>query len=222
MFVRYAAFNPAHPRTADKTSGSPRIGALQSVRRGNPNACEQKSDDADRRWHYRLRQRICVKRFNPRRVKVHRSYTVEEVARLFGAHKNTVRNWLKEGLPKVDDRRPILVLGRQLVTFVHERRRHRRQRCAAGELFCFKCRKPRRALAGTAEYLPLSPGSGNLRAVCIQCGTRLYRRVSLRRLAATAGNLQVALPQAQQRIVEGAEPCVGCDLEREPDAQPGE
>ena len=36
-----------------------------------------------------------VRRFNPRRVKIHRNYTVEEVARLFGVHKNTVRDWLK-------------------------------------------------------------------------------------------------------------------------------
>ena len=36
-----------------------------------------------------------MKRLNPRRVKVHRSYTVEEVAKLFRVHKNTVRDWLK-------------------------------------------------------------------------------------------------------------------------------
>jgi excisionase family DNA binding protein len=162
-----------------------------------------------------------VKRLNARRVKVHRSYTVEEVAKLFGAHKNTIRNWLREGLPKVDDRRPILILGRQLASFVHARCQHRRQRCAAGELFCFKCKKPRRPLGETAEYLPLMPGSGNLRAICIQCGTRLYRRVSLRKLTTAAGDLRIALPQAQQRIVEGADPSVNCDLELEPDAQPG-
>ena len=40
-----------------------------------------------------------VKRLNPRRVKVHRNYTVEEVAKLFQVHKNTVRDWLKVGLP---------------------------------------------------------------------------------------------------------------------------
>jgi excisionase family DNA binding protein len=166
--------------------------------------------------------RRVVKRLNPRRVKVHRSYTVEEVAKLFGAHKNTVRNWLREGLPMVDHRRPILILGRQLASFVHARRLHRRQRCATDELFCFKCRKPRRSLAGSAEYLPTTAGAGNLRAVCSYCGTRMYRRVSLRRLAASVGDLRVALPQAQQRIVEGAEPSLNCDLEREPDAQPGE
>ena len=33
--------------------------------------------------------------------------------------------------------------------------------------------------------------------------------------------LKVALPQAQQRITECAEPSLNCDLEGEPDAQPG-
>jgi hypothetical protein len=49
----------------------------------------------------------------------------------------------------------------------------------------------------------------------------MYRRVALRKLLALAGNSQVALPQAQQRIVEGADPSVNCDLELKPDAQPG-
>jgi Helix-turn-helix domain len=163
-----------------------------------------------------------VKGLNPRRVKIHRNYTVEEVARLFGAHKNTVRNWLREGLPKIDDHRPILILGRQLASFVHARRQHRRQRCATDELFCFKCRKPRRSLAGSTVHLPTTAGAGNLRATCSQCGTRMYRRVSLRKLTAAAGDLQVALPQAQQRIVEGVDPSLNCDLEREAHAQPGE
>jgi hypothetical protein len=29
------------------------------------------------------------------------------------------------------------------------------------------------------------------------------------------------LPEAQQRIMESADPSANCDLEREPDAQPG-
>jgi hypothetical protein len=163
-----------------------------------------------------------VKRYNARRVKVHRNYTLEEAAKLFGAHKNTLRNWLKEGLPKVDDRRPILILGRQLASFVHARRQERRQRCAAFEFYCFKCRKPRRLVAGTAEYLPSRAAAGNLRGTCADCGTRMYRRVSLRRLAAWVGDLRVALPQAQQSIVEGADPSLNCHLEGLADAQPGE
>lgn len=57
-----------------------------------------------------------------RRVKIHPSYTVDEAARLFGVHKNTVRAWRKSGLQTIDDRRPILVLGRHLAKFLHDRR----------------------------------------------------------------------------------------------------
>ena len=80
---------------------------------------------------------------------------------------------------------------------------------------------PRTSAARTADYLPITASSGNLRALCFDCGTRMYRRVSFQKLAAAAGDLQVLLPQAQQRIVEGLDPSVNCDLERVPDAQPG-
>jgi len=48
---------------------------------------------------------------------------VEDIARLFSVHKNTVRSWLKQGLATIDDRQPMLILGRELLRFVQERRR---------------------------------------------------------------------------------------------------
>jgi hypothetical protein len=162
-----------------------------------------------------------VKRLNPRRVKLHRNYTVEEAAMLFRVHRNTVRGWLKSGLQPIDGRRPILILGRQLASFIHARREYKRRRCRAGEFYCFRCRAPRISAAQRANYLPITASSGNLSGICSECGTRMYRRVSLRKLATAVGDLQVLLPQAQQRIVESADPSVNCDLEREPNAQPG-
>jgi hypothetical protein len=162
-----------------------------------------------------------VRRLNPRRVKIHRTYTVEEVARLFSVHKNTVRSWLKAGLPRIDGRRPILVLGRQLAAFLHARRQRRRQRCRAGEFYCFRCRAPRRSASRAAEYFPLTAHSGNLRAICAECGAPMYRRSSLRNLAVAAGDLEVALPQAQQRLIERTDACLNYDLERNSD-EPGQ
>ena len=48
---------------------------------------------------------------NPRLAKIHRNYTVEEVAGLYGVHRNTVREWVRRGLPTIDDRRPMLIVG---------------------------------------------------------------------------------------------------------------
>jgi Helix-turn-helix domain len=55
---------------------------------------------------------------NPRLVKIHRSYAVEEVARILRKHKNTVRAWIKQGLQPIDGRRPTLVHGLELVRFL--------------------------------------------------------------------------------------------------------
>jgi hypothetical protein len=59
---------------------------------------------------------------NYRLVKIHRSYAVEEIAKLFGIHKNTVRCWVKHGLATIDDKRPMLILGHVLVAFLQARR----------------------------------------------------------------------------------------------------
>jgi hypothetical protein len=140
---------------------------------------------------------------------------------MLDAHKNTVRAWLRDGLKPIDQRRPVLIHGAQLASYVDARRKGRRQPCRPGEFYCFRCRIPKAAAGGTADYLPVTPSSGNLMGRCSDCGTRMYRRVALRKLGTVAGGLKVALPQAQQRIAECVDPCLNCDLERVPDAQPG-
>ena len=148
-----------------------------------------------------------VRRFNPRRVKIHRSYTVERGRKdVRSTQEHGARAGCETGLEPIDQRRPILIQGRQLASYLDARRERRRQPCRPGEFYCFRCRMPKDAAAGTADYLPVTASSGNLRARCTDCGTRMYRRVSLRKLAGVAGDLQVALPEAQQRITESADP----------------
>lgn len=129
---------------------------------------------------------------NHRLVKIHRTYEVFEIARLFACHRNTVRNWLRTGLVAIDDRRPLLVRGNELVRYLQARRVRHRCRCGPGELYCVKCRAPRRAAADLVDYVSITITSGNLRGICPECGTLMHRRVR----AADAGHLPaVRLPQ---------------------------
>ena len=85
------------------------------------------------------------RRPNHRLVKLHRNYTVEEIARLYDAHKNTVRQWVKAGLPVLDDKRPMLILGRELAAFLQARRTKNKRSCQPGEMYCLRCRAPKKA-----------------------------------------------------------------------------
>jgi excisionase family DNA binding protein len=152
---------------------------------------------------------------NPHRVKIHRSYSVEEVARLLDVHKNTVREWLRRGLPAIDERRPLLILGRDLASFLVQRRQANKRPCQPGEIYCVRCRQPRRPAGATADYLPLSADSGNLVGICPACQTMVYRRVSYSRLEQVQGDLAVRLAGALEHIDESSKPSVNSDFKQE-------
>jgi excisionase family DNA binding protein len=149
---------------------------------------------------------------NPRLAKIHRTYSVEEVASLFGVHRNTVRAWVKRGLPTNDDRRPMLILGRDLVAFLHARRTKNKRICQPGELYCVRCRAPKAPAGDMADYQPVTETLGNLIAICSDCDAIIYRRVNLTKLEHVRGKLEITMPQALPHIDESAQPCVNSDL----------
>jgi hypothetical protein len=149
---------------------------------------------------------------NHRRVKTHRSYTVEEIADLFGCHKNTVRIWVKAGLPTCDGKRPTLILGRDLAAFLQARRTKNKRTCRPGEIYCVRCRAPKSPLGDYADYLPITEKTGNLTAICPDCDSIMYRCVSLAKLEQVCGKLDITFPQALRHISESNQPTVNSDL----------
>ena len=137
-----------------------------------------------------------------RRLKIHRNYTVEEITRVLGVHRNTVREWVRQGLTTVDGDRPMLILGSELIAFEKRRRTRNRRTCAPGEFYCLRCRELRSALDGRARYQALTTTQGNLVATCSRCSASMNRRISLARLAMDRGNLAISLPQAVRHISE--------------------
>jgi hypothetical protein len=130
---------------------------------------------------------------NPRLVKIHRNYSVEDVSRLFRIHKNTVRNWLNDGMERIDDYRPILILGLELARFVTERRNRAKQKCGPGRIYCLPCRAPKIPAGNMADCIPSSISAGSLCGICPDCNRLIYRRVNLQNLDAVKGNLEIAV-----------------------------
>lgn len=138
------------------------------------------------------------RRADYRRVKVHRSYEIAEAARLLGVHKNTVRGWIRrDGLSALTDRRPYLILGADLRSFLQKRRRANRCKCPPDHLYCLKCRAAKLPAGSIADFIPSPRGAGNVRGSCPDCGKLIHRRCSPRELALNFPNLEIKFMHAR-------------------------
>ncbi len=152
------------------------------------------------------------RRPNYRLVKTHRSYTVEEIARLFGMHKNTVRAWVKAGLPTCDGKRPMLILGRELAEYLKARRTKNKRPCQPGEIYCVRCRAPKQPAGEMAEYQPITESQRNLMGFCPDCEGMIFRRASVAKLAQIGGKLDITFVEAKRRVNESNGPTVNSDF----------
>lgn len=156
-----------------------------------------------------------ARRPNPKLAKIHRSYSVEEVATLYGVHRNTVRAWLKQGLEPIDQQRPLLIQGSCLAAFLKARRTRNKRPCKLGEIYCVRCREPRRPANDAVHYGSLTPTMGNLIGLCPNCDSRMFRRTSFATLPLFAEVLSVTLTKPLEHIGESPHPSENCDLEQE-------
>jgi len=152
---------------------------------------------------------------NPRLVKIHRNYSVDDIARRFGVHTQTVRNWIKAGLPTLDRLRPLLIHGRELAAFLQSRRTKAKRPCPPGTIYCMRCRAPRAPAGGMADFEPVTATSGNLIGICDVCEALMYRRARRDRLDSVKGSLEVTFTQAQARLAECRQPSANCHLDED-------
>lgn len=142
------------------------------------------------------------RRSSAKAIKGHRSYRVDEAARVTGTSRATVRRWIKNGLPTVRDVWPFLILGSDLADYI--RKKPNRKTCQPAECFCLKCREPRKPASDMADYLPMTNTGGNLRAMCDVCGTLMHKRISLATLEAIRGQLHVQIMEHGRHLRETA------------------
>jgi hypothetical protein len=145
------------------------------------------------------------KRLIPNRAKIHRNYTVEEIADLFGVHKNTVREWIKKGLPVNDDKRPLLVLGVELRSYIQAKRVEHKQKCKPCELYCLRCKVPQYPYGGMVDYEPSTDSIGRLIGICPICNGVINKFTSLVCLEGIYEGLDITVLKKPERISKRVE-----------------
>ena len=158
---------------------------------------------------------MAARRVNPRAVKLHRSYSVPELAACFGVHKNTVRHWQRAGLKPLDGGRPALFQGAIVRAFLSTRNASCKCPCPPGTLYCFRCREPRPPALGMVDFVSINDKSGNIRAICATCETVMHRRASKTALASILPGCDVQFVEAMPRLKGSSPPSLDCKLERQ-------
>jgi hypothetical protein len=146
-----------------------------------------------------------------RRVKSRLTYTVAQAARIVDVHENTIRAWLSEGMETVGGKGPTLIFGAAIIEFVNQRRINRKRPCGVGELYCVKCRAPKKPACDMADLIQEKAGVGRLVGLCPTCGIMIYRRVNLSKIEAIKGDLDVRMPLRSPRLIEPRNLLLNCD-----------
>lgn len=152
-----------------------------------------------------------ARRVNPYRLKLHRSYSVQELADCLQVHTHTVRNWQGKGLKPIDGNRPTLFDGSSTRAFLLESQTSQKRPCPPGTIYCFKCRAPQPPALGMVEFIPGKGTTGNLTALCDTCGTVMHRRANEAKISAIMPRLAVQIRQAHSRLIERTSASLNCD-----------
>lgn len=127
-----------------------------------------------------------------RRIKSKTSYTFDEAARALNIHRNTVRHWVKTGgVQALTGSRPHLIIGADLVRFLKDRQRGRKQKCGPGELYCLRCRKPRAPVPGLIQIESVTATRGKIVGMCSTCEALMHRFIAVRNIAAAERDFAV-------------------------------
>lgn len=155
------------------------------------------------------------KKPNPRRIKKHRIYTLAEAAEVLGLHRQTIIRWIKiDGLLADCTRRPWLIEGTNLKTFLEGRRAVGKCKTRPEQIYCLPCRTPQIPAGRMAEFHLKAGTSGQLIGICPACDRFMHKAVSRSDLDRIRAVLEVTIRQAQPRMVGDSDAPVSVTFEQ--------
>ncbi|MCH2164228.1 MAG: helix-turn-helix domain-containing protein [Marinovum sp.] len=108
-------------------------------------------------------------------------YTIPEAAAVVGVSDRSIRAWITDGLPALNDERPTLLRGEDIITYIKAARDARKTKVAQDAFYCLKCRAAREPAGGMVECTR-TESRASLTALCEICETLMHKPVAPDRL----------------------------------------
>lgn len=118
------------------------------------------------------------KRVNPRKIKIHQTYQIDQAAQALGVSIPTIRDWIKKGLPVMRTHTPFLIIGADLREYIKTAQRKAKAPLGFNQFYCMSCRKPRTPMGDMLDYIQTSSKRGRLVGLCSVCEGTLNRFAS--------------------------------------------
>ena len=138
------------------------------------------------------------KRPNPRAIRAARTYTVEEAAIALRVSTGTIRSWVRSGLPLMKSKRPFLILGDALRSFLENRAKASKAPLREDQLYCLTCKAGRTPMGLMVDCIPQTPKTARLLGLCDVCGGTCNRMISRSKIDHFSRIFCVAIKEGRQ------------------------
>ncbi|MBQ6736619.1 MAG: hypothetical protein IJQ90_04005 [Alphaproteobacteria bacterium] len=99
-------------------------------------------------------------------------YNLNEIGNITNRSEKTVREFIKDSLKTIDNKKPFLVRGYDLIEFLKRKNIKKQHRTNFDEMFCLKCRETRTPKSKQIQIQQKESISFiSTRALCSRCGT---------------------------------------------------
>ena len=123
------------------------------------------------------------------RIKSDKTYTEKELAETIGATTRCIQNWLKAGMPKIENSNPVLFMGKDVKEYLMAKINEKNANKAAtqGKFNCFRCRKNVDVEENSISIVETGRMIGRykqyvIKGRCKECGGKVCRLSSSRKI----------------------------------------
>ena len=155
-----------------------------------------------------------MRRYNTRIIKQTLTYSAHELGERLKVTPNTITHWRKLGLRSIDDHKPYLYRGSDVVAFLEGQFQKQRHKCRPNEFFCCRCRAPRRSLGDMVDIHFQTDTRLMIIGVCVACDVKIHKGGSVKKLPDIQA-LFITHTPLPIRLIGTTQSLVNCDEKKE-------